>query len=99
MSQKVEQAKKEATRNLDKECKKGAKGDRHVKAIFAKQITQCDKQKGRYLGQKAQIQSMSFNLDAQLSMMSMASTMGQAGQVMKQMNQLMNIKEIQKDMA
>ena len=56
--------KKKAQETLEKEIKKGPQADKFVKQTYAKQVVQANKNKERYMLNKAKLQSLSFSIDS-----------------------------------
>ncbi|EGR27355.1 snf7 family protein, putative, partial [Ichthyophthirius multifiliis] len=96
---KIEFQGKQSQQNLVKEIKKGEKGDKFIKQTYAKQVLQTQKQKERYLNNKAKVMSLQYSLDNFFAQIKFAQTMQQTGSIMKQINQCMNIKELAVGMA
>ncbi|KRX03101.1 hypothetical protein PPERSA_10182 [Pseudocohnilembus persalinus] len=96
---KLEMARKKAQKDLEKECKKQTGGDKFVKQTYAKQLVKCDKQKGNYMNQKMKLQDVGFTVDNYFTQVKMGKIMGKSTEVMKSINDMMNIPEMQKNMA
>ncbi|CAK63923.1 unnamed protein product (macronuclear) [Paramecium tetraurelia] len=90
----IEQARKKAEDLLQKEIKKGDKADKFIKQTYAKQVITCQKQKERNLLNKGKIQNVMYGIDNMFANIKMAQAMGCISNVMKDINKLMNIKEI-----
>ncbi|CAD8122579.1 unnamed protein product [Paramecium sonneborni] len=94
----IDQARKKAEDQLQKEIKKGDKADKFIKQTYAKQVIQCQKQKERNALNKGKIQNVMYGIDNMFANIKMAQAMGTISSVMKHINQLMNVKEIQATM-
>ncbi|KAM3143780.1 hypothetical protein pb186bvf_004056 [Paramecium bursaria] len=90
----IEQQKKKAEADLQKEIKKGDKADKAIKQIYAKQVIQCNKNIERNMQNKGRIQNVQYSMDNMFANIKMAQAMGTISNVMKEINKCMNIKEI-----
>ncbi|OLY83613.1 Charged multivesicular body protein 3 [Smittium mucronatum] len=66
--------------------------------ILAKEIVRSDKQKNRIIASKAQLNSISMELQRQLAMKKVAGTLHKSTVVMKTVNSLVKVPEIQRSM-
>lgn len=81
------------------EMKKAAKNDDTVAArMLAKELIRSRKAVNRMYTAKAQMNSIAMQLQNQVSQMKLAGQMAKSGDIMKEMNQLVNVKEVQQSM-
>jgi len=88
------------TKKAENELKKALKesNDKSIHTIYARQVAQCRKQKGRLLNNKAKVQGMIFSIESMFANMRMTKILGDTSAVVKQINGLMNVKEMTQTM-
>lgn len=90
--------KKEEQKSL-KECKKLVKeGQPSSAKILAKEIVNVRRTVDRMYATKAQLNSVIMNLQTAVSMMKMQGAISKSNDIMRSMNQLMNIPELRETM-
>eukprot|EP01065_Artemidia_motanka_P039105 TRINITY_DN4794_c2_g1_i1.p1 TRINITY_DN4794_c2_g1~~TRINITY_DN4794_c2_g1_i1.p1 ORF type:complete len:245 (+),score=95.56 TRINITY_DN4794_c2_g1_i1:94-735(+) len=80
---------------MDEVRKAAKKGDNASVKILAKEIAGARKAKKRFYVAKAQLNSVSLSLQQQMSQMKLAQVMQGSTQIMKSMNSLVRVEEIQ----
>lgn len=93
----MEMMRKKAEAELTKECKK-EKGDKFVKQTYARQVQQAIKHKDKYTENKYKIKNLEYGLDTYFANVKLAKVMSISSDVMKQINSLINVKEMNKTM-
>jgi len=68
--------------------------DKAAHAIYARQVGQSRKMKQRLLTNKVKMNAMAYSIDSMFTNMKMAKMMGDTSDIIKQMNSLMNVKEL-----
>mmetsp|Transcript_1650 Transcript_1650/g.1759 ORF Transcript_1650/g.1759 Transcript_1650/m.1759 type:complete len:227 (-) Transcript_1650:108-788(-) len=83
-------------KKCENDLKKALKdsNDRAIHAIYAKQVGQCRKMKARLLNNKVKMTGMMYSIESMFTNMKMAKMMSATSDVIKQMNSLMNVKEL-----
>jgi hypothetical protein len=69
----------------------GANADTYSKKTFARQMLQCQKNMDRYSVNKAKIKNLEYQIDGFLANVKMAQVMKTTGNMMADMNKMMNI--------
>ena len=95
----VERERTRAENDLKKEVQKGVAGDKFKKQMYARQVLQCNKLKQNQLINKGKIQGCQYALDQYFASVKIGQVVGQSAEILKALNQSMNIKEIQKEMG
>mmetsp|Transcript_32368 Transcript_32368/g.37389 ORF Transcript_32368/g.37389 Transcript_32368/m.37389 type:complete len:227 (-) Transcript_32368:38-718(-) len=87
-------------KKCENDLKKALKdsNDKAIHAIYAKQVGQCRKMKQRLLLNKVKLNGMMYSIESMFTNMKMAKMMGDTSEVIKQMNGLMNVKELNNTM-
>jgi len=83
---------KKAETELKKAIKESK--DKSILTIYAKQVAQTRKQKARILNNKAKLQGLIFSIDTMFANMKMTKVLGDTSGLVKQINGLMNVKEM-----
>jgi len=88
------------TKKAENELKKALKDskDKSIHTIYARQVAQCRKQKGRLLNNKAKVQGMIFSIESMFANIRMTKILGDTSAVVQQINGLMNVKEMTQTM-
>jgi len=89
-----------AEKKVQAELKKAVKEkqDKAILRIYAGQVAQSRKMKGRLLMNKAKIQGLIYSIQSMFANMRMTQVMAGTSDVLKQISGLMNIKEMNKTM-
>ena len=87
---------KEAQRDLEKKIKEGA--DRNVLRMYAKNVVSARQGRDKHKVNRTKVQSVEFSINQMVMNVKMAKVTGQAGKIMGQVNGMMNIQEINKNM-
>ncbi len=74
--------------------KKGDKGDKFVKQTYARNVVQAQKNKEKYMQNKAKLQGLGYSMDQFIANVKMTQVLGNSSEIVKQMNQMVNIKEL-----
>jgi len=72
--------------------------DKGILTIYAKQVAQTRRQKARLLNNKAKVQGLVFSLEQMFANMRMTKVLGDTSSLVKQINGLMNVKEMTQTM-
>ena len=87
---------KEAQRDLEKKVKEGA--DRNVLRMYAQNVVKARQGRDKHKVNRTKVQSVEFSINQMVMNVKMAKVTGQAGKIMGQVNGMMNIQEINKNM-
>jgi len=89
-----------AEKKVNAELKKAVKDkqDKAILRIYAGQVAQCRKMKGRLLTNKAKIQGLIYTMQSMFANMRMTKVLSGTNDVIKQISGLMNVKEMNKTM-
>jgi len=89
-----------AEKKCQNELKKAIKDkqDKSILRIYAGQVAQCRKMKGRMLMNKAKIQGLTYSMQGMFANMRMTHVLAGTNDVIKQISGLMNVKEMNKTM-
>jgi len=89
-----------AEKKCQNELKKAIKDkqDKAILRIYAGQVAQCRKMKGRLLMNKAKIQGLTYSMQGMFANMRMTHVLAGTNDVIKQISGLMNVKEMNKTM-
>jgi len=72
--------------------------DRNIHTIYAKQVAQCRRQKTRLLNNKAKVQGLIFSIESMFANIRMKKVLGDTSGLVKQINGLMNVKDMAQTM-
>eukprot|EP00825_Cyclidium_porcatum_P017055 TRINITY_DN19906_c0_g1_i1.p1 TRINITY_DN19906_c0_g1~~TRINITY_DN19906_c0_g1_i1.p1 ORF type:complete len:239 (+),score=71.34 TRINITY_DN19906_c0_g1_i1:202-918(+) len=96
---KIDNLRAQSLASLKKELSKKDKADKFVAKVYAKQVTQADSQKNRYLTSKTQVQAMSYTIDTFFGTIKMQKIMASSTEVFKEISKCIKLPELNATMS